>query len=209
MKNSSTKRTTPLGLCCWIAEYTAPVWSTSTHAYILETEQNKACQAITGCLKPTYVEYLYLLVGIVPLDISRDVCGRMVRIKYMEQETHSLFCDIPTRARRKSRKEFMTSVKPSYFPTEVVRCSELHRKSWDQSCLDKVNLIEEQAMGYDSPSITWPCLNSLRTTSMETQHVRVGWPHKTLLTWYDVLSCHIPPRLMIFQSSILPGGKVL
>ena len=46
---------------------------------------------ITGYLKPTYVENMYFLVGIVPPDIRRDVCARMERNKQMEQETHSLF----------------------------------------------------------------------------------------------------------------------
>ena len=60
--NASTIRTS-LTLCYSIAEYAAPVWARSTYADILDLEQNKACRAITGCLKPTYVEDLYLLVG--------------------------------------------------------------------------------------------------------------------------------------------------
>ena len=74
---------------------TGPVWARSTYADILDPELNKACRAITGYLKPTYVEDLYLLAGIAPPDIRRDVCARMKRIKHMEQDTHSLFCHIP------------------------------------------------------------------------------------------------------------------
>ena len=113
-KNASTIRTTALALCYSIAEYAAPVWATSTYADILDPEVNKACRAITGCLKPTYVEDLYLLAGIAPPDIRRDVCATMKRTKQMEQETHSLFGHIPARSRLKSRKDFLTSVKPSY-----------------------------------------------------------------------------------------------
>ena len=93
--NTSTIRTTALALCYSIAEYAAPVWAISTYTDILDPELNKACRAITGCLKPTYVEDLYLLAGIVPPDIRRDVCARMERTKQIEQETHSLFCHIP------------------------------------------------------------------------------------------------------------------
>ena len=57
----------------------------------MDTELNKACRAITWCLKPTYVEDLYLLAGITPPDIRIDVCARMERTKQMEQETHSMF----------------------------------------------------------------------------------------------------------------------
>ena len=44
-----------LALCYSIAEYAAPVWARSTYAYILDPELNKACRAITGCLKPMNV----------------------------------------------------------------------------------------------------------------------------------------------------------
>ena len=59
--NASTIRTTALAMRYSIAEYAAPVWARSTYANILDPELNKACRAITGCLKPTYVEDLYLL----------------------------------------------------------------------------------------------------------------------------------------------------
>ena len=92
--NGSTIRTTALALCYSIAAYAAPVWARSTFADILDPELNKACRAITGCLKPTYVEDLYLLAGIAPPDIRRDVCAIMERTK---QETHSLFGHLPER----------------------------------------------------------------------------------------------------------------
>ena len=84
--NASPLRTTALALCYSIAVYAAPVWARSTYADILDPELNKACRAIIGCLKPAYVEYLYLLVGIAPPHIRRDVCARMERTKQMEQE---------------------------------------------------------------------------------------------------------------------------
>ena len=62
-----------LALCYSIAEYVAPVWTRSTSTDILDPELNKACRAITGCLKPTYLEGLYLLVGIVPSDIRNEL----------------------------------------------------------------------------------------------------------------------------------------
>ena len=56
--NASTIRTTALSLCYSIAEYAAPVWARSTYAVILDPELNKAYRAITGCIKPTYVDTL-------------------------------------------------------------------------------------------------------------------------------------------------------
>ena len=132
--NASTIRTTALALCYSIAEYAAPVWARSTYADIVDPELNKACRAITGYLKPTYVEDLYLLAGIAPpVVIRRDLCARMEQTKQMEQETHFLFGHIPARSFLKSRKDFMTSVKPSYFPAKVVRCNKWQRRSRDKS----------------------------------------------------------------------------
>ena len=115
-------------MCYSIAEYAAPVWARPTYADILDPDLNKACRAITGCLKPTYVEDLYLLARIAPPDIRTDVCARMERTKQMEQETHSLFGPIPARSRLKSRKDFLTSVKSSYFLAKVVQCNEWQRR---------------------------------------------------------------------------------
>ena len=81
-----------------------------------------------------------MLVGSVPPNIRSDVYARMERTKQMEQEAHSLFGHIPARIRLKSRKDFMTSLKPSYL----------------------VGSNEESAKGYDSPWLTRLCLNKIR-----------------------------------------------
>ena len=75
--NARTIRTTSLALCYSTAEYAAPVWEKSAHAHLLKPELNQACRAITGCLKPTNVDYLYLLAGIVPPEIRINVCARV------------------------------------------------------------------------------------------------------------------------------------
>ena len=109
----------------------------------------------------------------MPLNIRRELYGRMERTKQMKQETHSLFVHIPARSCLKSIK---------------LR-------------LGMVGSSEESAKGYASLWLTWRFLNRLRTaaknrgsnrtTSMEIQHVHAGWPQKTQLICYNVLSCHI------------------
>ena len=59
--NVNTLRTTALTLSYSLAEYAAPIWARSPHAQKLNTELNSARRAVTGCLKPTNVEDLYLL----------------------------------------------------------------------------------------------------------------------------------------------------
>ena len=61
--NASTIRTTALALSYSVGEYAAPVWARSAHAYKLDSELN--------------VEELYLLSGIAPPGIRRDVCARV------------------------------------------------------------------------------------------------------------------------------------
>ena len=41
----------------------------------LDSLIKKSCRAITGCLKPAHVEDLYLLDGMAPSDIRRNVCS--------------------------------------------------------------------------------------------------------------------------------------
>ena len=112
--NTSTTRTTALALCYSTADYVAPVCARSSHADILDPKLNKTWRGITGCLKPIYVEDLYILVGSVLPNIRSDVYARMEITKQMEQEAHSLFGHIPAGYRLESRNDFMTSVKPSY-----------------------------------------------------------------------------------------------
>ena len=73
-----------------VAEYTAPVWERSSHAHKLDSEFNSACRAITGRLKPINVKELYLLSGIAPPSIRRDVCTRVEKAKQETNEAHSL-----------------------------------------------------------------------------------------------------------------------
>ena len=93
--NASTIRTTALALCYSVAEYAARAWARSSHAQKLNPELNSACRAITGCLKPTNVEDMYLLGGIVPPDIQRDVCARGENTKQETNEAHSLYGQNP------------------------------------------------------------------------------------------------------------------
>ena len=77
---------------------------------------------------PTNVKDLYLLAGIAPPDIRRDVLARVEKTKQETNEAHSLYGQNPTERRLKSRNCFLRSVKPADFPPKVIRCSAWHRK---------------------------------------------------------------------------------
>ena len=173
--NARTIRTTALALCYSTAEYAAPVWERSAYAHLLNPELNQACRAITGCLKPTNVENLYLLAGIAPPKIRRSVCARVERTKQVERETHSLFGHTPARRRLKSRRSFLTSVQPVHFPAKVVRVNEWKRRLEKKAHAGLVNLYEDLATGHDSPWLNWRCLNRIRTGYTCSKEQRKKW----------------------------------
>ena len=173
--NARIIRTTALALCYSTAEYAAPVWERSAYAHLLNPELNQACRAITGCLRQTNVENLYLLAGIAPPEIRRSVCARVERTKQVERETHSLFGHTPARRRLKSRRSFLTSVQPVHFPAKVVRVNEWKRRLEEKAHAGLVNLYEDLATGHDSPWLNWRCLNRLRTGYTCSKEQRKKW----------------------------------
>ena len=126
----------------------------------MHPELNQACRAITGCLKPTNVENLYLLAGIAPPKIRRSVCARVEGTKQLERD--SLFGHTPARNRIKSRRSFLTCVQPVHFTAKVVRANEWKRRLEEKAHADLVNLYEDLATEHDSPWLNWRCLNRLR-----------------------------------------------
>ena len=74
------------------------------------TSTQTGFRAITGCLKPTNLEDLYLLSGIAPP--SPTLCTG----KFQQR-------------RWKSRNCFIHSVKHTHFPPKVIRCSEWLRRT--------------------------------------------------------------------------------
>ena len=84
---------------------------------------SESSMSIDGCLKPTNVEYLYLIVGIAPPDIKRTVCGRVEKTKQTKDRRHSLFGHTPAPAHLKSRHPFLPNVHPMDFSAKTVRCT--------------------------------------------------------------------------------------
>jgi len=175
--NASTIRTTALALSYSAAEYACPVWSRSPHASKLDPELNNACRSITGCLKPTNVEELYLLAGIAPPDIRRNVCARVEKKKQETNAAHSLHGHVPAESRLKSRHCFLSSVRSADFPAKVIRRSEWQRRQNATSHNCAVNLDESLATGHTSPWTTWRCLNRLRTGVTCSKEQRRKWKY--------------------------------
>ena len=194
------------------AEYAAPVWERSAYANLLNPEFNQACRAITGCLKPTNVEKVYLLAGFAPPEIRRSVCTRVERTKHIEGETHSLFGHTPARSRLKSKRSFITSVQSVHFPAKVVLVNEWKRRLEEKAHTGLVNQYEDLATGHDCHWLNWRCMNRLRTgytCIFQRRHnmcMRAGSrehvSHVAMLTPRTSLHFGRPPRVQRHSSNI-------
>ena len=110
--DARTIRTTALARCFSAAEYASPVWSRSSHASKIDPVLNAACRAISGCLRPTRVDDLYLLFGIAPQHIRRAVSSQLEKFKQENDPLHPLYEQDPARKRLTSRHGFLHSVEP-------------------------------------------------------------------------------------------------
>jgi len=88
--DAKTIRTTALVLTFSAAEYASPVWCRSAHALKLDPALNSTYRAITGYLKRTNVENLYLLSGIAPPYIRRTVASQHEKLKQKTDPRHLL-----------------------------------------------------------------------------------------------------------------------
>ena len=70
-------RTSGLALCCSVAEYACPVGQHSVQAQKLDPGLNQTCRFVTGCMKPTDIESLYILAEIAPPKIRRLIAAQM------------------------------------------------------------------------------------------------------------------------------------
>ena len=66
-----TLRTASLALVHSTAEYCAPVWCRSPHTRLFNRPINDALRLVTGCLRPTPTDDLYVLAGIQPSELRR------------------------------------------------------------------------------------------------------------------------------------------
>lgn len=158
-----TLRTSALALTYSCAEYAAAVWERSANAKHLDPLLNETCRIITGCLKPTPVNQLYLLSGIAPPKVRRSTASMVERSKQLNDPRHPMFGQEPARSRLKSRHSFLTSVHPLTETKTATR-----RKMWDEILKpeDKAMGIlpdEKLPPGNDQKWPIWKSLNRLRS----------------------------------------------
>ena len=73
---------------------------------------NKSYRIITRCPKSTNSNCLYLLAGIDPSDIRREVASKKERYKAIHDPSHMLYGSEAAQQQLKSRKSFLFSTHP-------------------------------------------------------------------------------------------------
>ena len=175
--NPTTIRSTALALCFSAAEYACAVWERSAHAKKIDPVLNTSCRYITGCMKPTKIDDIYILSGIAPPDVRRAVTSKKERLRQMEDERHPLFGHAVIPQRLKSRRSFLATVPPleSNVATERLKLwdDRLRESGYDNHM--QINPTESLPAGSKQPWITWRSLNRLRS--------RMGRCKANMLKW--------------------------
>ena len=173
--DARTTRTTALALCFSSAEYASPVWDRSSHASKIDPVLNAACRAISGCLRPTRVDDLYLLCGIAPPHIRRAVSSQLEKLKKENDPLHPLYEQDPARKRLKSRHSFLHSVEPLEGSARTRRLN-----LWSshlQTTPHKLSFSPKESLppGSSEAWSTWSSLNRLRTGTGRCKSLMQKW----------------------------------
>ena len=65
-------RTATMALVDYAAEYCSLVWCRSAHTQLINKSINDALCIVTGCLRPTPIDNLFVLAGILPTELRRQ-----------------------------------------------------------------------------------------------------------------------------------------
>ena len=170
----ATLRQTAFAICYSTAEYSAAVWARSSHAHKVDVELNKACRTITGNLKATPVQSLYVLSGIAPPTIRRDAIAKVERGKQLRDPRHPLHIHQPVQQRLKSRKSFITTNTLGRITPQAYR-----RKKWTENYNENNESLPEPnerlPPGTDLPRRDWVALNRARSKVAKTGDNLVRW----------------------------------
>ena len=194
--SASTLRTTALSLSFSAAEYACPAWERSGHAKRLDSVLNTSCRKITGCLRSTNMQSVYVLAGIAPPDIRRAVASQIERTKQATDQRHPLHNHTPPPKRLKSRKSFLASTTPLQTTPSAARLSLWNKRLTKLPPSTKMDLtVDEEVLppGAKEPWQRWKCLNRLRTG--------VGRSKVTLERWgyyqgSTICDCETAPQTM-------------
>jgi len=105
--DAKTLRTATLALIHSAAAYCTPVWCSSKHTRLVDKPIHDALRLVTGCLRPTPIDNLFILAGIFPSELRRKRATLSLARRLMVLEHRLLFKPITQQQKLKSRHPFI------------------------------------------------------------------------------------------------------
>lgn len=164
--SAKTLRITTRALILSVADYCSPVWMSSTHVKLIDTQINVAMRIITGTVYSTPLPWIYLLSNIAPMCILREQSAIRECEKIRDNPNLPINVDVqsaPTTPRLKSRKPFWNFYRN--FET-MDNLKERWKKWWYESNVRNRELISDPTVevnGTELPRLLWSRLNRIRT----------------------------------------------
>ena len=173
--DAKTLKQTALAVCYSTAEYCAPVWARSNHAYKIDFELNKACRIITGTLKPTPVPAIYNLASIAPPHIRRNTAASYEKLKQLNDPGHPLFGHQAPKQRLKSRNSFARVEAPSAESISSHRLETWKNGEQPHNIKSIPSPSEDLPRGSSLQRNLWVALNRARTKVGRTGDNKKKW----------------------------------
>ena len=171
-----TLRTATMALVYSAAEYCAPAWCRSAHTRLIDKPIKDALRIVTGCLRPTPTDNLYVLAGIQPSELRRKKAVLSLACRAQEPE-HLLYDRLSSPAyaghrQLKSRHPFVPAALELLNDLNETDTSAAHwadyrwNVEWQKSTSRLHQFIADVSSsppGVNYPRPSWVRLNRLRT----------------------------------------------
>jgi len=162
-------------ICYSVGEYACPVWRSSTHAKKIDIALNTTCRLITGCLRNTPMDKVYLLAGIPPPPVRRLISSKIERGKQKRDTRHHMYGQNDPTSRLKSRKSFLKVTEELTETPLLSRLNEWKKLITDTNGKRWLKPEERLPSGNNLDWPVWKTLNRLRVGVGQTKENMRKW----------------------------------
>ena len=174
---AKTLRIATLSLVHSTAEYCAPVWCRSAHTRLIDSVLNDALRVVTGCLRHTPTDHLFVLSGIQPAELRRMGPTLSLAHRGSLDPDHILYgllsgSSDTRQVRLRSRHPFVPAVRnlSNNLARLGIRASEWTNHKWKTEYCENASRLRvfvpgtgAKLVGMGLPRAAWVKLNRLRT----------------------------------------------
>ena len=145
---AKTLRIATLSLVYSTAEYCAPVWCCSAYIRLIDSVLNDALRIVTGCLRPTPTDHLYILSDIEPAELRRMGATLSLAYRGSLDPDHILYgllsgSSDTRQVRLRSRRPFVPAVRNllDNLARLGIRASEWTNHKWNAEYCENVSRL--------------------------------------------------------------------